>query len=86
MYFDARVFFKNYLKNKMEMPTLFTYEDLMMSLEMWVLKWHGKKRIDMKEFGLGCPIHWCSNTEPKELSGEEIEKWKFVFEVIFNEA
>ena len=82
MYFDARVFFSEYLKGKMEMPMLFTYEDLMMSLEMWVLEWHGKKRYKMERNGLSCPSNWCSNAEPKELSEEEIEEWK----VIFNEA
>lgn len=82
MYFDARVFFEEFLGGRNKIPMLFTYEDLITSLEWWVLDWHGKKKSEMEEFGLVCPSHWCSNEEPTEISEEEIEEWK----VIFNEA
>ena len=82
MYFNARVFFKEFLIGRNKITSLFTYEDLITSLEWWVLEWHGKKKSEMEKFGLVCPNHWCSNKKPTVISEEEIEEWK----VIFNEA
>ena len=82
MYFNARVFFEEFLSGRNKIPTLFTHEDLITCLELWILDWHGKKKSKMEEFGLVCRSNWCSNEEPTVISKEEIEEWK----VIFNEA
>ena len=79
MYFDVRIFIERIFEVLEEFDMA---EDALLSLDLWALAWHGKKKDDMERFGLSCPSNWCSNTKPKELSEEEIEEWK----VIFNEA